>query len=151
MIIGIPYYFIMTPTEELVELLDKYNYPSHERWRGKMIWEIKGGLYFDEPDLERQRKSVKAVILLEIILGMRVVAIKEQFSYIVDIVHEMFGNPPQYDIRILEKWWIIERTIGFYTKSKLVKAAIAQDFQQIKKTGDGSVDAWLDEHASSEE
>ena len=147
---NIPAYFIITPSEELVMLLDKYNYPQ-DRWREKMIWEIRGGLNLDEPELARERKYVKIAFLLDIILTMRVTAIKEKYSYIAHIVHEIFGNPPHYDITILEKWWIIERTTNFYTESDSVKRATSQDFQQIKKTGNGAVDAWLDEYANSEE
>ena len=143
-------HYIMTPTEELVKLLDKHNYPQ-DSWREKMIWEMPAGHALDASDLARNSKFVRISLLLSIISLMRTTAVKEKYAYLAGIVYEMFGNPPQYDVETLDRWWTMEHTDSFYEYSYYVGKAKAEDFQQIKKTGDVTVDKWLERYAKSDE
>lgn len=133
-------YYIVEPTPKLVELVTKYDETNLAR---TVIWELP-----ESSDIHQNIGNtfvgyIKVTFLANIIAMYEYLKTRQRFHSYEKIIHEIFGNPPSYDINLLDDWWTFERADALKEFSYEISQSSADTLRQIQKTNDIFIDTWL--------
>ncbi len=136
--------FLIQPNEDLIHLVGKYKKEYEDESELYDLFLLEPAVWVEAVDLHTRPEFEQIKVKLLFLANKHWEKIDISPVGFSNLMSEITGEPP-YDLNLFDKWW----SLTILNESPVHTDDMIQDtskatFQTLSKTGNASIDAWLD-------